>query len=80
MQFTDARSSIGRTKINSFLDTGGNYGIQSSNKDTTLEEALYYGIDFALNTLDFKEGESNMMLVVGDCGNDKNDTKIRGSN
>lgn len=80
MQFTDARSSIGRTKINSFLDTGGNYGIQSSNKDTTLEEALYYGIDFALNTLDFKEGESNMMLVVGDCGNDKNDTKIREDN
>ncbi len=60
-------------RINDFLDTGGEYGIKSSPKDLTSEEALYYGINTALDKLRFRDGESNIMLVVGDCGNDVND-------
>ena len=65
-------------RINEFLDKGGNkgYGIRSAKSDLTAEEALYYGINKALDTLRFRDGESNMMLVVGDCGNDKNDKAI----
>ncbi len=62
-------------KLYKFLDTGGNYGIKSSSKDRTNTEALYHGIDTALDTLRFGEGESNIMLVIGDCGNDLADTK-----
>ena len=60
-------------RFNDFLDRGGNYGIKSSPKDKTNEEALFYGINMALDTLRFNDGESNMMLVVGDCGNVEND-------
>lgn len=65
-------------RINQFLDNGGKngYGIKSAPSDKTAEEALYYGINKALDTLRFRDGESNMMLVVGDCGNDKNDKRI----
>ncbi len=62
-------------RVYDFLDKGGEYGIKSSPKDRTQEEALYYGIDTALEKLRFGEGESNIMLVVGDCGNDQADTR-----
>ena len=52
-----------------FLNSGGKYGIKSSPKDKSLEEALYYGINKALDTFGFKPEHSNMMFVVGDCGN-----------
>lgn len=61
--------------LDAFLDKGGRYGIQSRN-DRTYEEALYLGIDTALDRIGFKDGQSNLLLVVGDCGNDRNDTKI----
>ena len=60
-------------RFNDFLDKGGDYGIKSSSRDKTNEEALFYGINMALDTLRFNDGESNMMLVVGDCGNVEND-------
>ena len=63
-------------KLDSFLDKGGDYGIKSARSDRTLEEAMYYGIDVALNRLGFKQDQSNILLVVGDCGNDPDDTKI----
>lgn len=57
-------------RVNQFLDSGGDYGVgKHTSSDKTNEEALYYGINKALDTLRFNEGESNMMLVVGDCGN-----------
>lgn len=56
-----------------FLTDGGKYGVKSSPKDKTLEEALFYGIDKALDSFGFNPNESNMMFVVGDCGNAKND-------
>ena len=63
--------------INDFLDSGGSYGIQSSPKDKTKAEALYNGINTALDKLKFSNEESNMMLIVGDCGNDVNDNRIQ---
>ncbi len=63
------------TRINDFLDSGGRYGIRSSANDKTQTEAFYYGLNEALDKLRFRDGESNIMLVVGDCGNDANDTK-----
>lgn len=62
-------------QIEQFLDNGGVYGIKSSPRDKTPEEALYYGINTALESFSFPEGESNMMLVVGDCGNDPEDER-----
>lgn len=73
LPFTNVRNL---TRINSFLDNGGEYGIRSARADLTPTEALYYGINTALDSLNFRDGESNMMLVVGDCGNDGNDDKI----
>lgn len=55
--------------LKGFLASGGKYGIKSSPRDKSLEEALYYGIDKALDSFGFKAEESNMMFVVGDCGN-----------
>ena len=62
-------------RFNDFLDRGGDYGIKSSSRDKTNEEALFYGINMALDTLRFNDGESNMMLIVGDCGNAADDDK-----
>lgn len=62
--------------VNKFLDQGeGFYGIRSARADLSPEEALYYGINKALDTLRFRDGENNMMLVIGDCGNHMDDTK-----
>lgn len=56
------------TKLASFLQTGGEYGIKSSPADRTKREALYYGIDQALDSFGFNSKESNIMMVIGDCG------------
>lgn len=56
-----------------FLQNGGKYGIRSA--EPTYTEALFYGINTALDKLTVLPGESNVMLVVGDCGNAVNDTK-----
>ena len=55
-------------KLASWLDHGGQYGIKSSGGDRTMEEALYYGINYALDSFGFNPRESNIMFVVGDCG------------
>lgn len=62
--------------LDTFLDNGGKYGIKSSRSDRTLEEAMYEGINVALDRIGFKPDQSNLLLVVGDCGNDPEDTKI----
>lgn len=62
-------------RVNAFLDSGGSYGIKSSPKDMTQTEALYCGMDTALEKLAYRDGESNMMLVIGDCGNDASDNR-----
>lgn len=62
--------------LGQFLDTGGEYGIKSHKSDRTIAEAMYTGIDTSLDRLGFRNNQSNILLVVGDCGNDRNDTKI----
>lgn len=62
-------------KLARFLDTGGEYGIKSNSRDRTLEEAMYEGINVALDRLGFNPEQSNLLLVVGDCGNDREDTR-----
>lgn len=62
--------------LGQFLDTGGEYGIKSDKSDKTIAEAMYIGIDTSLDRLGFRNNQSNILLVVGDCGNDRNDTKV----
>lgn len=63
-------------RLDQFLDSGGRYGVKSASSDRTLEEAMYLGMNTALDKLGFKPEQSNILLVVGDCGNDRADTKI----
>ena len=55
-------------KLAEWLSKGGTYGIKSGGGDKTYEEALFYGIDTALDSFNFNPEESNIMFVVGDCG------------
>jgi hypothetical protein len=59
-----------------WLDSGGKGGIRSSSKDKTMDEALFYGINYALDSFQFNKDESNFMFIIGDCGNDAKDTKV----
>lgn len=71
--FVDSKSR----KLAELLDNGGSgYGFKSSSRDRTLEEALYLGIDTALEKLDFNPNHSNLMFVIGDCGNHRDDKKF----
>lgn len=56
-----------------FLTTGGKYGIRSVAKSST--EALYKGLEVALdaNKMGYNVKQSNLMFVIGDCGNDPED-------
>ena len=60
-----------------FLQTGGNYGVKSSASDRTLAEALFKGLEVALDTkkMGYSKHNSNLMFVIGDCGNDLDDKK-----
>lgn len=60
-----------------FLSTGGKYGIKSATGDRTDAEALYKGLEVALDAqkMGYNKNNSNLMLVVGDCGNDLNDKR-----
>lgn len=60
-----------------WLETGGGYGIKSASSDRTFEEALYHGVNTAIDKLEFNSKQSNILLVVGDCGNARNDTRIK---
>ncbi len=64
-------------RIKHFLDNGGKYGIKSSTADRTHVEALYKGIETAIDPqkMGFEKKQSNFLLVVGDCGNDENDQR-----
>lgn len=60
-----------------FLESGGKYGIKSSPADHTNAEALYKGLEVALDAqgMGYDKRNSNLMFVVGDCGNDENDSR-----
>ena len=75
LPMTDPTSS----KLKDFLANGGKYGIKSSPRDRTAAEALYQGLNAALDAkeMGYSEYNSNLMFVVGDCGNAENDHKIK---
>ena len=60
-----------------FLQSGGSYGVKSSPSDRTLAEALFKGLEVALDTktMGYSKENSNLMFVIGDCGNDLEDKK-----
>lgn len=66
-------------KLIKFLDDVGTlgYGANSSPNDHTHTEALFKGLETALDMSKIKISpeHANMMLVIGDCGNALNDTK-----
>lgn len=65
-------------RIAEFLDKGGDgkYGIKSAPGDD-VPEALYEGLMAATDKekMKFSNNESNLLLVVGDCGNRLNDKR-----
>ena len=63
-------------KVNWFFK-GGDYGIKNSAKDRTDFEALYKGLEAALETkkMGYSRDNCNLMFVIGDAGNALNDTK-----
>jgi hypothetical protein len=63
-------------KLMEFLDSGGKYDIKSARSDKTYEEALYLGIERAIDELGFRQNQTNILLVVGDCGNDLKDKEV----
>lgn len=72
-------SSPDDPKLRDFLENGGEYGVRSSAADRTNEEALFKGLETALdyNKMGYLPEQSNLMLVIGDCGNDENDTQCQ---
>jgi hypothetical protein len=62
-----------------FTEVGRNgFGAESSDADKTEAEALYYGLETALDyqKMGYKPENSNLLFVIGDCGNDKEDTRV----
>lgn len=68
--------------VASFLQSGGKYGVKSSPSDRTLAEALFKGLEVALDTkiMGYSPKNSNLMFVIGDCGNDLNDHRCISQN
>lgn len=68
MTETFPMTTVSNPKFKAFLDSGGSYGIKSAPSDRDMKESLYAGLDRALTDFDFKPDESNILIVVGDCG------------
>ena len=70
-------AEINDARLRSMLDSGGKYGVKSSPKDHTHTEALYKGLEIALDMdkMGYKADHSNLILVVGDCGNALDDSR-----
>lgn len=68
--------SIKDSRLKTFF-SGGLYGIKDAPSDKNSYEALYAGIDKALdaNAMNYDKYNSNLMIVIGDCGNRKDDTR-----
>lgn len=73
-------SSPDAASLQSFLkDIGRNgYGASSSKNDHTAHEALYLGLKTALDNekMGYSPKNSNLIFIIGDCGNDPNDKTI----
>lgn len=66
-------------RLGKFIDEIGNlgYGASSAPGDHTHTEALFKGLEKALDNkaLGYTPEQENMMMVIGDCGNDLADTQ-----
>ena len=62
-------------ELASFLKTAGKGGTKSV--ATSATEALYKGVEVALDAqkMGYEAKNSNMMFIIGDCGNDPDDSK-----
>jgi len=60
------------SKLSEWLKNGGEYGVKNSPDDKSDYEALYEGLKVALDAgkMGYKREQSNLMFVIGDCGND----------
>ena len=70
--------SPGSPELASFLQTAGRGGTRSV--ATSATEALYKGVELALDAqkMEYDTKNSNMMFIIGDCGNDPEDSKCLG--
>ena len=69
-------TTINDAKLKRFF-AGGTYGVKNSPTDKEDYEALYKGLDAALNAsaMNYKKENNNLMFVIGDCGNRPDDSK-----
>lgn len=67
-------SKANNSRLKEFLDNAGSYGTKSKNPKP--EEAMFFGINHALDQFKFDPDESNILIVVGDCGNDRDDNRV----
>jgi len=65
------------SRLKEYLEKGGIYGIKSASADKSYQEALFKGLETALDTerMGYSKDDSNLMLVIGDCGNKEDDTQ-----
>ena len=70
-------TKIDDPRLKDYMTTGGPYKIRSAPGDD-YPEALYYGLNIALDTLKmkYKKEESNLVVVIGDCGNHIDGEKV----
>lgn len=61
--------------LKTFLDNGGEYGVGS--KGTDANECLYFGIKTAIEKFKYQPDESNILIVIGDCGDNGRPEKIK---
>ena len=62
-------------KLLEFIQNGGEYGYKSDSKDKTNTESLFCGMNEALKRFRHPE-HSNVLIVVGDCGNNAMDSRV----
>ena len=62
--------------LNKFLDSGGKYGVKSVGKQE--QENLFDGILSAIQRFNFSPDQSNLLIVVGDCGDNTDDKTEKG--
>lgn len=63
-------------RLQEFLEHGGKYGVKSVANSAT--EAMFQGINLALDrkTMGYNERQSNLMFIIGDCGNALDDNRL----
>ena len=61
-------TSSNNVGLMNWLKRGGNGGVKSNPADKDEEEALYYGMKMAVERFMFDPNHSNLLIVVGDCG------------